>query len=460
MNKLQLYISKSLREFKSVHSINASDDVQRHIRDVRRALESLDYDPAEKYLFYLISYIDGGAFFTILRTIPGRPLDHLATTIFVPAGLDIPREEMTDIVRRTTRMVSNPSVSAEDISDLHKLFAKEYAVDEDAPACEPSQGDDYACCLYGADTGHTLEDFYAGNLYRPGFSEYAGVLLVDASLGVSSVAPAPEADDEASEPDAEEDDAAEEEPTPVPSPRPQRREQRRIYRFELPVKSSELGAPIHFEIHTRREMTESPVEGYELLDDIKEGAARGNYLRYVGAAPRMSMRNAILCIVAALVVGCMLGWFLKGCSSRPAEADIIYDSIPEVVEKENSGVPQTQPQSEPETPKAATTVRPAGTVTAEAIKYLDNNTVWQRDRLEQLGLAGLFDDMNNYRLQRLVDIWGVKLKASERFGKVSHHAGQSIGKKIFRPQGTYCAAGDNSIAVQSYLNRIDPAKKK
>ena len=68
MNKLQLYIYKSLRGFKSVRNINPEENVQRHIRDVRKALEILDYDPNEKYLFYLISYIENGTFFTILRT--------------------------------------------------------------------------------------------------------------------------------------------------------------------------------------------------------------------------------------------------------------------------------------------------------------------------------------------------------------------------------------------------------
>ncbi len=58
MNKLQLYIYKSLRGFKSVRNINPEENVQRHIRDVRKALEILDYDPNEKYLFYLISYIE------------------------------------------------------------------------------------------------------------------------------------------------------------------------------------------------------------------------------------------------------------------------------------------------------------------------------------------------------------------------------------------------------------------
>jgi len=589
MNKLQLYISKSLRGFKSVRNINPSENVQRHIRDVRRALEALDYDPAEKYLFYLISYVEEGSFFTILRTIPDQPLDHLATTIFVPDGLKITREEMSDIVRRTTRMVSNPSVSAEEINDLHEVFSKEYPVQSNPPACVPSEGRDYACCFYNGATGRRLEDFYAESLYQPAFLEYAGVLLVDADLGVASSAvdlsditlgtnvallPPPaqpegfvphifhhvfdrpflvtlgskvsvvwkrggfedrtqivtvESDGQQVEPVSNAESRKALTPasffiTSQSSKQPvsgavitvngieineartfthgelknadviiraagffpfhghldlaattqaliQLQEQRKIYRFELPVKSSELGAPIHFEIHTKRELTDSPIEGYVLLDDIKEGAARSNHLQYTGQSALLTMRNVIIGCVAALIIGFILGWLIMGGSKSEdgaAEADmdvVAQTEQPADVQSAQPAQPaQTlQPEAKPvaEQPAAATKVSAGGTVTAEAIRYLDDNAKWERAQLDKYpGLAGLFDDMNNYRLQRLVDTWGVKLKASKRFAKVADHAQQSLNKKIFKPEGTYCKTGDNVIVVQSYLNRIDPAKKK
>lgn len=588
MNKLQLYISKSLRGFKSVRNINPSENVQRHIHDVRRALESLDYDPAEKHLFYLISYVEEGSFFTILRTIPDKPLDHLATTIFVPNGLIITRKEMADIVRRTTRMVSNPSVSAEDINDLHELFSKEYPVEPNPPACVASEGRDYACCMYGGDTGRKLEDFYAGALYQPAFIDYAGIVLVDAALGVTSSAtdvtdvapgtnvallPPPEqpdgfvphifhhvfdrpflvslgsevavvwkrggfedktqmvtieADGQQLEPVSNADSRKSLTPasfyiTSQTSKTPvhgavimvngveineartfthdelkgadvviraagyfpfharldlaattqaliQLQEQRKIYRFELPVKSSELGAPIHFEIHTKRELTDSPVEGYALLDDIKEGQARNNHLQYTGSGSWLSRRNTIIGFVAALVIGFALGWLIMGGSSGPSSA-ATSDSIPATAQDspaqpeptaatQKAAVAPAPEQTQPRSAAPAPAPQTDGHVSAEAIRYLDSNTRWDRAELDKLGLTGLFDDMNNFRLQRIVDVWGVKLKASDRFGKVADHARQSINKKIFKPEGTYCKAGDNVISVQTYLNRIDPAKKK
>ncbi len=68
--------------------------------------------------------------------------------------------------------------------------------------------------------------------------------------------------------------------------------------------------------------------------------------------------------------------------------------------------------------------------------------------------------MNNFRLERIVTYWKPRLAKSKKFEKVAFHASESQRKKIFKPQGSYCSeGGDHSITVQSYLNRIDPAKK-
>lgn len=596
MNKLQLYIYKSLRGFKSVRNINPSENVQRHIRDVRAALKIIDYDPAEKYLFYLLTYVDGGTFFTILRTIPDKPLDHLATTIFIPTGLKISREELAEIVHLTTRMVSNPAVSADELNELHDVFAKEYPVEAEPAAVVESEGREYAYSLYGGDTGRNLEDFFGDKLYQTSFIKYAGLVLVDADLGVTVDAtdlsdcplcppatlmpPEPangfmpyiygrqfnrpfcvslgepvemvwrrsgfedilqtvEVTDEVQtvEPGSLEGsrktinrstffissqsgkkqitdadiivngveitgdhtfsydelknadvivraagrlpyqatmDLAATSQALISLP-----EQRRIYRFEMPVKSSELGAPIRFEIHTKRQLTESPIEGYLLLDDIKEGSGRTNHLQFAASTPGVPVRQCFIYLGAALIAGFLLGWLIMGGggqskASAPAET-VITDVTVEAPAQEKETktaeavdpTPEDKAEAPQETPANAEPTRPApepapaGAVTDASIAYLDANPKWTRDELErQPGLAGLFDDMNNYRLDRITAVWGPKLKKSKRFEKVAYHAGESVRKKFFKPEGTYCSGNsDNSITVQSYLNRIDPAKK-
>ncbi len=585
MNKLQLYIYKSLRGFKSIRNFNPSENVQRHIHDMRNALACIDYNPAEKNLFYIISYIDLGAFFTIIRTIPDKPLDHLATTIFVPNGLRITREEMASIVMRTTRMVSNPSVSDADVAELHEMFSKEYPVDTDSPTTVASEGREYAVSLYGGETRHGLEDFFAEQLYQPGFLKYAGVILVDANLGLEytatditdsqlaetvSLLPPP------SDPDGFtpyvyhhvfdkpfrvplggeveivwrrggfedktqlltiERDGQEVELMSTSDSRKaispasffvtshvsknrindvtitvngieinesksftlnelkkayvvitasgyasfhatldlaattqaliQLQEPRKIYRFELPVKSSELGAPIHFEIHTKREITDSPIEGYSLLDGIREGQGRSNHLAYTGATAAPAWRSYAIGALAGVIAGLLLGWILIGSGKDPEPDTDLIDSLEQVAV--NPGVSE-QEQAKKENPaseanesktKDDSKVETTAAVSDKAITYLDTNEVWTKEGLDKYPeLNGLFADMNNFRLNSIVDKWGKKLSKSKRFSKVVHHAGESMRKKIFTPEGTYLKPDDHSIRVQWYLNRIDPAAKK
>ena len=597
MKKLQLYIYKAVRGFKSVQNINPAEHIQRHIRDVRQALESLDYDPAEKYLFYLLSYIEEGVFFTILRTIPDKPLDHLASIIFIPNGLQIDRNELADIVHRTTRMVSNPSVSSEDIMELHTLFSKEYPVEDNTPAMVESLGREYAFSYYGGDTGRRLDDFFGPHIYQTEFLKYAGVVLGDADLEVSV-----DSVDLTDEPLCEPATLLPPEPTangfapylfgksfnrpfrasmgkeievvwkrngfndipqnvavveteqtvePISTDESRKtinrdtfyitahggkvriyeaditvngvaitdnhafsyddlknsavvvrakgyrpfqatldlaatsqalislNEQKRVYCFEMPVKSSELGSPIRFEIHTKRQLTDSPLEGYSLLDDMREGTGRFNHLHYTGGASGIPVRQAVIFIIASLIAGFLLGWLIMssgkfGASGKDAAADstVVEQTVVEVAQpapkarpEEKKDDPTEQKNEVREDPKpdvaAQPETQPSGEVTAASLAYLDANAKWTREDLEkQPGLAGLFDDMNNFRLDRVANYWGPKLGKSKRFEKVAYHAKESTRKKIFKPEGTYCSGNDDTITIQSYLNRIDPAATK
>lgn len=586
MNKLQLYIYKSLRGFKSVRNLNPSEHVQNHIRDFRGALEHIDYNPAEKQLFYLISYIDEGCFFTILRTIPDVAGDHLASTIFIPSGLDIPADALSEVVDCTAQVVSNPSVSAEDMGRLQELFSREYRKFDSAAAMVASQGREYAVCLYGGTTGRSLDDFFKDCLYQTDYLPYSGVLLVDQNLNVGFdcddvtgialrqpvelLPPEGEADgftphlfhhvfnrpflvSQGSEVDIvwrrggfEEKvqtvtvDAPDMSPAPIsgadcrktispasfyitsqqgkgivhgtvvsvngivinepktftlaelksadvhiaaPGYAPfratldlasttqalvQLQEQRKVYRFELPVRSTELGSPIHFEIHTKRDLTDSPVEGYRLIDDIREGHSRTNHLEYVGQKMELGRRQLVYGGII-LLAGIILGWIgsaVTGNNEQPIDAMVDTTAVVESakatpVSTDKTPAKETREEARKDAaPAAAIPVAEAGTAADEAaISYLDNNTVWTREGMEaHPALRGLFDDMNNFRMTEITGKWASKLSKSKRFEKVAHHAGEGMRKKVFSPSGKYCREGDTSIAVQTYLNTVDPAK--
>lgn len=192
MNRLQLYIAKSLRGYKSLVSFNPDDIVSRHVGDMRDALAAIDYDPLEKNIFYLVQYIDSGTLLSVLRTIPSEKLDHLAATIFIPAQMDISADQLGEAVHAITRKMSAPGMSGGDIAELRELFTREYP---DAGTARVLTSSDrhgsYACSLYGGQSGRTLADYLGKNLYRADWTPHKGVLLLDAELGLGGPAPEP-----------------------------------------------------------------------------------------------------------------------------------------------------------------------------------------------------------------------------------------------------------------------------
>lgn len=585
MNKLQLYIAKSLRGYKSLVNFNPAEDVRRHIHDLRQALEAIEYDPLEKNIFYLLSYIEEGYLLSILRTIPTEPLDHLAATIFVPLRMDIAPEELDEVVRAITRKMSAPGMSADDVAELRRLFAREYAVRPQQQvgaivASAPDAG--YARALYGGTTRRTLASYLGRHIYQPEWLPYSGVFLLDADLGLEGPAPdltaqplvttvpllPPENTKEGFEPhiygrpftrpyavplggvvditwtrNGFEDrvstvtvdeagttpDAggtadsrktlspasfvvtsrADHNPipdctitvngTPLDGPRSFTESELasarvtvtcpgyapfsahidlagstiahirldasgKVYRFLLPLRSAELGAPVPFELRSKQPITQSPIEGYQALDTIREGAGRSNMLAY--APPAAGLGKAIIGAVAGLVVGLVLGFCIFAGGSdekvgRREPADTMAVEAPAAPQPAAAGTPAPAPAPEAQ---AAEQPAPAQQAADEplsaAIAYLDGNRTWNRAELARFpDLAGLFDDMNSLDIDKLISAWGPRLKDSKNFAAVVRAAEGSKRKKINVHRDnrtTYNKPGDDAIGYVGYTYWIDP----
>lgn len=584
MNKLQLYIAKSLRGYKSLVNLNPAEDVRRHIGDLRQALAVVDYDPLEKNIFYLVSYIDEGTLLSILRTIPTEPLDHLAATVFVPAEMQIRADELGAVVRAITRKMSAPGMSADDIAELRRLFARDYpdrpADEQGAMVASDSDGQ-YASALYGGATGRTLDTYLGEHLYQPAWLPYAGVLLLDADMGLGGNAPdltgpdpasttpllPPDRGDGGFEPHiygrvfdrpflvpmgstvdiawtrpgfeqrmssvlvrkpgitaeaATTDDARKTlspasfmvtslaDRTPLPDAVVTVNGTRidgqhtfteselasahvvvscpgyttysgridmagstiahirlgapgKVYRFQLPVRSAEIGAPVTFEIRSKQPVTDSPIEGYEALDTIREGASRVNLLAFAGSTG--GWRRPLIAAAGGLLLGILLGFclFAGGSDEKVSRRDSVAVESPLV---------EPEPVAAPSPAVAASTPAPApaqeepapapdaAASPAEAVKYLDSNRTWNRTEMDRYPvLAGLFDDMNALRLDRLTGQWAQTLKDSKNFAAVVRAAEGSARKKIDvhrNGRTTYNKPGDDAIGYVGYTYWIDP----
>lgn len=181
MPKLQLYIAKSLRGYKSLVNFNPEEDVRRHVGDFRAALEGVEYDTAKVNIFHLLCYRSQGVMITVIRTIPDGSCDHLAASLFVPDGLGIESGQLLDIIAEITRRVSAPAMDSNDIADLRSLFSTDYPSAPVSAAKVDSEGRTYAYAHTGG-TNPTFEDYAATGFYIPAFGEYSGVLLVPAAI--------------------------------------------------------------------------------------------------------------------------------------------------------------------------------------------------------------------------------------------------------------------------------------
>lgn len=591
MNKLQLYITRSGANLKSIFNLNPNEDVRRHVTDLKDAVSLVDYNPEEKNIFYMLKSTDDGIFFIILRTIPPFTGHHLATWIYVPGDTVITGREMEEIVRLTTRKISNTEVSNDDVAELREAFNIEYPNAKGAPALTASRGTGYAWRQYGGDTGLSIADYCGRGIFQQAYLPYKGVIITDADLpytvnaanlgelplGDEAVILPPEKSDDGFtahvfgrlldkpirgtldapltvvwrrpgfEDVIDEEIVASKEFMPQPvattdshklitpssfyitsqttrdqltdcdirvngteitrdgksftpdqlrhasvqiscdgyftysgnmdlasSTRAlvQMQEKRKVYRFEVPVISSDLGAPIKFEIYSKKALTESPLEGYALLDDIQEGPTRTNHLGFVGkGSPLMSK---LIYAGAGLLLGIIFMW-LCGTCSRSSEshlapaaqaadsAQVVADSAAgqEVKAPKTSifAKPAEDVQAKPQQPeKPAAQAANLNTDDAAAIKYLDENKTWSRESMEKFALLqGLFDDLNNYKADNLKGTWKTKLAKSKTFNQMIEHLNLGARKEKAKKNiaaGPYTA--DGKIVVYGWECKVDP----
>ena len=243
----------------------------------------------------------------------------------------------------------------------------------------------------------------------------------------------------------------------------------------MPLVSSSLGGPVRFELRVKKELTASPIEGYQLLDEIQEGSTRTNHLGFTGV--ETPLKAKLVYAALGFVVGAILAFILGTCTRSTADSTLAPAANPDSVvaaavpagaipapETQVQGPEQPQadeqkaPEAEekPEAPAPANAQASAADI-ANAVKYLDSNKTWDRAELEKNpATRGLFDDMNNFRLDKLIDVWGPKLKDSEKMQRVVTHSRYGKNKKKADHTPPYDKKGDNVITVQSYLNRVDP----
>lgn len=277
----------------------------------------------------------------------------------------------------------------------------------------------------------------------------------------------------------------------------QLKEKHKSYRFEIPVEYESESAlePARFTIHTRTELTGSPVKGYILTDDEpEEGMDHTNTLVYAPKAAGVNryilVGACIICFIAGLLIGHFC--FTPSASQEEERVELTGDgenispeAAPDAVEEpadtyvggdteathsenteisvnsetsENSEISEISESSENSENSEISEISTEDV--GAAVAYLNSHNKWKKSEMEAIpALRGLFDDMNNYRFDRLTGFWADKLGSSQRFLRVAEHARGAKTKRdprvgIHNP--TYNRDGDDEIGWHGYINHIDP----
>lgn len=101
----------------------------------------------------------------------------------------------------------------------------------------------------------------------------------------------------------------------------------------------------------------------------------------------------------------------------------------------------------------------------KAVKYLEDNNLWEKSEMEKYPyLQGLYDDMNNFELDALLDVWANKLSESERFKSICNAAkkirGNNWKPKQDKHNSTYNKGNDETINITNYINRLEQDQTK
>ncbi|MDE6368978.1 MAG: hypothetical protein K2K94_07055 [Muribaculaceae bacterium] len=459
MNTLQLYISKSARESARLAEINPTDEGRRAASDMKAAVALVDYPPSAKTVFFIVANVQGGYAIHIIRTIPPTKPNHLDATIFVDKSLDIMAEDLQEVLDSVSATVLAKAVTEEDMKRLRELFSREYDLRDKAPRIKPSRGSDYAFISYGKDASLTLSDILAEGLYRPEWSDYKAVCLLDESLS-----PLPNS---MTDLNANYDESADEDPTDDSAYEADAEEPKgragapASYVFSIPVTMPDGRSELEFELESSRPIQRSPIAGYAVSGKIVEGTERVNRLHRSTDKTLYERFEKWIWGVGGLFAGILLmviaGLFSDSSAERQA-ADAYKSVQPATQSAQPTDASVTSATTESNSQNTSAT-QPQPT---EATAYLDNNRIWRLEDMEKIdGLQGLFDDMNNYRFEEITGKWADSLGASKNFAKVVKAAEKSVSKKVDPRRHadhspSYNREGDTGIGWLGYTFWIDP----
>ena len=199
---------------------------------------------------------------------------------------------------------------------------------------------------------------------------------------------------------------------------------------------------------------ESPLKGYDYDQDYHGNSILKMNSWFVWKQRLWGFLGG-LGVLALIVLSFMIyNWIENGCP-MPWDEKKVQPKEATTTDGTNEQVSQAT-----EVNDSATATDTETYTLEDALKYLDEKAVWTKSEMDKYpDLQGLFEDMNNFNLSRLLNEWSTKLSSSQSFKKVCESANKTYKNGWNPSQGyhnpTYNQPNDEQISLTNYINWLD-----
>lgn len=223
------------------------------------------------------------------------------------------------------------------------------------------------------------------------------------------------------------------------------------YQFSIPLYKSQQSHT--FKLKVDKKLSVSPIEGYVVYGKKLYTDCINNL---VFQPTKLFNWLTILFSIVALSLGICGGYYL--CYNYDKNVAQLKKAMELYEKNKHSGKPKGDLKGTTSgTPITSSGANPEGNKNLEtAIKYLDQNQVWESSEMEQYDkLKGLWRALNERQFEQILQ-YEEDLKKSTNFAKLI----EAIQKNEKTFNGTYCNQGDFKITISKYISTLGPIKKE
>ena len=217
--------------------------------------------------------------------------------------------------------------------------------------------------------------------------------------------------------------------------------QKETYKYKFLILSEH--GKVFFEYKSEMPLKKSPIKGYVPTGSriYKDEITKLKYYPY----NKKFRITALVVTLVALCAGIAIGMFLPDMNKAVATYKEIENRL--IRERE---LKEDNAWTDKASEKDATGT-PAPSAADKMVKYLDENNVWNRKEMEELGYGNLWDALNNRDFAKIRS-YRDELKASEHFGKVLDAVERNCKKVFDQP---YNKGVKENLDIKGYIRCLE-----